>query len=186
MKRILCCLAAFCVAPLWAAERNVWLEAGNVDNELDGTYLGFSSYKGHIGLQVGAVIAHEKLYFVSDDDPTFSTDTVDDDGLVFVPILAGMMAGFDVNQRLTSYASLGLMYWERCEVVKDSADQYCRHNESYLRLVPGVGVYAKLLQLNSQHDWDHLSLTANYHYRLGLGSSYGLGLSYSPQGLIFD
>ncbi|MFG1496275.1 hypothetical protein ABMA57_06530 [Saccharospirillum sp. HFRX-1] len=179
MKRVVCCLLIFCTTGLRADEINTWLEAGNVDNELDGTYLGFSTYKGHIGVQVGTVIAHEKLYFVSDDDPTFATETVDSEGLVFVPLHVGMMAGFDVNERLTTYTSLGLMYWERCEVVKNSVDQYCRHNDSYLRLIPGVGVHAKLLQLNRQRDWDHLSLMANYHYRLGLGSSFGLGLSYS-------
>ncbi|WP_108124993.1 hypothetical protein [Saccharospirillum mangrovi] len=178
MKYLIGCLFAIFAFPLWAAGTNSWLEVGNVDDEFDGRYLGFSSYKGHLGLQVGTIIPHEKLYFVSDDEPDAATESIADDGLVFLPLNIGVMTGFDINERLTPYASLGLMYWERCDVIKDSADQYCSNQASYFRLVPGVGVQAKLLRLSHHQDWDHFSLMANYHYRLGMGSSFGLGLSF--------
>jgi len=76
-------------------------------------------------------------------------------------------------------ASLSLLLWERCDVIKDPMGKYCTDNYFDAEFVPGLGIVAKMLRLNDHHSWNFFSLTTGYHYRWGIGGTISVGFSYS-------
>lgn len=181
MRLFFMCAGLLLAVNSYAYEHHYWYESGGYEGRFDGRYRGFGAFGGVLGFQVGAQSSYEDDYFISDGEPTFPylVEPVAENALVTSPFNIGLLAGYDVTERITPMASLSLLVWERCDVIKDPMGKYCTDNYYDAELVPGLGIVAKMLRANDYHSWHFFSLTTGYHYRWGIGGTISVGFSYS-------
>lgn len=148
----------------------IWGSYGGHQGYFEAPYFGVGFMANSWGAELGFVGHSEysgQLYYES--PPTSNNSLVERDAQTGWPFYISVLKGYAPNDRIALYASLGVLLWNRCDVVESNitGDRYCSGQEGDAELIPGAGALYTMG-----------NLTAGFGYQHGIGPLLSIGTDF--------